>query len=65
MYVFTSPLNVIAFSEKYKLSDKNCLSIGETTAEQLKFSGALSVLMSPFTTEESMAQTVIDFLCKK
>lgn len=65
MYVFTSPLNVIAFSEKYELSDKNCLSIGETTAEQLKFSGALSVLMSPFTTEESMAQTVIDFLCKK
>jgi uroporphyrinogen-III synthase len=62
MYVFTSPLNVIAFSEKYELSDKNCLSIGETTAEQLKSSGALCVLMSPFTTEESMAQTVIDFL---
>jgi uroporphyrinogen-III synthase len=62
LYVFTSPLNVIAFSKKYNLSDKNCLGIGETTAEQLKSSGALNVLMSPFSTEESMAQTVINFL---
>jgi uroporphyrinogen-III synthase len=62
IYVFTSPLNVIAFSKKYDLSDKNCLGIGETTAEQLKFSGALNILISPFSTEESMAQTVIDFL---
>jgi uroporphyrinogen-III synthase len=62
IYVFTSPLNVIAFSKKYNLSDKNCLGIGETTAEQLKSSGALNVLMSPFSTEESMAQKVIDFL---
>ena len=65
IYVFTSPLNVIAFSKKYNLSDKNCLGIGETTAEQLRSSGALNVLMSPFSTEESMAQKVIDFLCKK
>jgi uroporphyrinogen-III synthase len=62
IYVFTSPLNVIAYSKKYDLSDKNCLGIGETTAEQLKSSGALNVLMSPFSTEESMAQTVINFL---
>jgi len=64
MYVFTSPLNVIAFSKKYDLSDKNCLGIGETTAEQLKLSGALNILISPFSTEESMAQTVIDFLSR-
>jgi uroporphyrinogen-III synthase len=62
IYVFTSPLNVVAFSKKYNLSDKNCLGIGETTAEQLRSSGALNVLMSPFSTEESMAQTVINFL---
>jgi len=62
IYVFTSPLNVIAFSKKYNLSDKNCLGIGGTTAEQLRSSGALSILTSPFSTEESMAQTVINFL---
>jgi uroporphyrinogen-III synthase len=65
IYVFTSPLNVIAFSKKYNLSDKNCLGIGGSTAEQLRSSGALTILTSPFSTEESMAQTVIDFLCKK
>jgi uroporphyrinogen-III synthase len=53
---------VLAYSKKYKLSDKNCIAIGETTAKQLKYSGALRVLMSPFTTEESMAQTIIDLL---
>ena len=62
IYVFTSPLNVLAYSKKYNLSDKNCIAIGETTAKQLKNSGALSVLTSPFTTEESMAQTIIDLL---
>lgn len=62
IYVFTSPLNVIAFSKKYNLSDKNCIGIGETTAQQLRSSGALNVFMSPFSTEESMAQTVIDYL---
>ena len=65
IYVFTSPLNVIAFSKKYNLSDKNCLAIGETTAQQLKYSGALDVITSPFTTEESMAQSIIDFSGKK
>ena len=65
IYVFTSPLNVIAYSKRHDLSDKNCLAIGETTAKQLKHSGALSILMSPFTTEESMAQTIIDFLGNK
>jgi len=62
IYVFTSPLNVIACSKKYNLSDKNCLAIGETTAEQLKHSGALNIITSPYTTEESMAQSIIDFL---
>ena len=65
IYVFTSPLNVIAFSKKYDLTDKNCLAIGETTAQQLKYSGALNVITSPFTTEESMAQSIINFLCEK
>ena len=65
IYVFTSPLNVIAYSKRHDLSDKNCHAIGETTAKQLKHSGALSILMSPFTTEESMAQTIIDFLGNK
>jgi len=65
IYVFTSPLNVIAYSKKYDLSDKNCLAIGETTAQQLKYSGALNVITSPFTTEESMAQSIIDFSGKK
>ena len=65
IYVFTSPLNVIAYSKKHDLSGKNCIAIGETTAKQLKHSGALSILMSPFTTEESMAQTIIDFLGNK
>ncbi|MFN9689213.1 MAG: uroporphyrinogen-III synthase [Bacteroidota bacterium] len=65
IYVFTSPLNVIAYSKKHDLSDKNCIAIGETTAKQLKNSGALSIMTSPFTTEESMAQTIIDFLGNK
>jgi uroporphyrinogen-III synthase len=65
IYVFTSPLNAIAYSKKYDLTNKKFLAIGETTAQQLTSLGALNVLMSPFTTEESMAQTVIDFLCKK
>jgi len=65
IYVFTSPLNVIAYSKRYDLSDKNCLAIGETTAQQLKYSGALNVITSPFTTEESMAQSIIDFSGKK
>jgi uroporphyrinogen-III synthase len=64
IYVFTSPLNVIACSKKYNLTDKNCLAIGETTAEQLKHSGALNIITSPFSTEESMAQSIIDFLSK-
>ena len=65
IYVFTSPLNVIAYSKRYDLSDKNCLAIGKTTAQQLKNSGALNVITSPFTTEESMAQSIIDFSGKK
>lgn len=65
IYVFTSPLNVIAYSKKHDLSDKNCIAIGESTAKQLKNSGALSIMTSPFTTEESMAQTIIDFLGNK
>jgi len=65
IYVFTSPLNVIAYSKKHDLSDKNCIAIGETTAKQLKNSGALSIMTTPFTTEESMAQTIIDFLGNK
>ena len=65
IYVFTSPLNVIAFSKKYDLTDKNCIAIGETTAQQLKNSRALSVLTSSFTSEESIAQSIIDFLGKK
>lgn len=65
IYVFTSPLNVIAYSKKHDLSDKNCIAIGETTAKQLKNSGALSIMTSPFTTEESIAQTIIDFLGNK
>jgi uroporphyrinogen-III synthase len=65
IYVFTSPLNVIAFSKKYDLTDKNCIAIGETTAQQLKNSRALSVLTSSFTSEESMAQSIINFLGKK
>jgi uroporphyrinogen-III synthase len=65
IYVFTSPLNVIAFSKKYDLTDKNCIAIGETTAQQLKNSRALSVLTSSFTSEESIAQSIINFLGKK
>ena len=65
IYVFTSPLNAIAFSKKYDLTDKNCIAIGETTAQQLKNSGALNVLTSSFTSEESIAQSIIDFLGKK
>jgi len=65
IYVFTSPLNAIAFSKKYDLTDKNCIAIGETTAQQLKYLRALSILTSPFTTEESMAQSIIDILGKK
>lgn len=65
IYVFTSPLNVIAFSKKYDLTDKNCIAIGETTAQQLKNSRALSVLTSSFTSEESIAQSIIDFSGKK
>jgi uroporphyrinogen-III synthase len=52
---------VISFSKKYDLSEKNCIAIGDTTAKQLKSSGALNVLMSAFSTEESMAQKVIDY----
>lgn len=56
---------MIAFSKKYDLTDKIFLAIGETTAQQLKYLGALNVLSSPFTTEESMAQSIIDFSGKK
>ena len=52
-------------TKKHDLSDKNCIAIGETTAQQLKNSRALSVLTSAFTTEESMAQSIINFLGKK
>lgn len=65
IYVFTSPLNVIAFSKKYELTEKYCFAIGETTAQQLTHSGALNVITSPFATEESLAQSIIDFLSKK
>lgn len=65
IYVFTSPLNVIAFSKKYEIADKYCFAIGETTAQQLTYSGALHIITSPFATEESMAQSVIDFLGKE
>lgn len=65
IYAFTSPLNVIAFSRKYALTDKYCFAIGETTAQQLTQSGALNIITSPFATEESMAKSVIDFLGKE
>ena len=56
---------MIAYSKKHDLSGKNCIAIGESTAKQLKHSGALSIMTSPITTEESMAQTIIDFLGNK
>jgi uroporphyrinogen-III synthase len=62
IYVFTSPLNVIAYAKKYSLADKNCIAIGESTAQQLTSLGALNVITSPFSTEESMAKSIIDFL---
>lgn len=62
LYIFTSPLNVFAFSKKYQLKNKNCLAIGNSTAKELKNSGALNALQSPFPTEESLALTALKWL---
>lgn len=62
LYIFTSPLNVFAFSKKYQLKNKNCLAIGNSTAKELKNSGVLNALQSPFPTEESLALTALKWL---
>jgi len=62
LYIFTSPLNVFAFSKKYQLKNKNCLAIGNSTAKELKNSGVLNAIQSSFPTEESLAQTALKWL---
>lgn len=62
LYIFTSPLNVYAFSQKYPLKNKNCIAIGNTTAKELEKSGVLNIKQSPFPTEESLAQTAFNWL---
>jgi uroporphyrinogen-III synthase len=59
IYIFTSPLNVLAFSGNYSLADKHCIAIGATTARELELSGALTFTVSPFPTEESLARTAL------
>ncbi len=61
LYIFTSPLNVISFSQKYLLKNKNCLAIGNATASELQNSGVVNILKSPFPTEESLAQTTLNW----
>ena len=64
LYIFTSPLNVYAFSQKYTLTNKNCIAIGNTTSKELEKSGVLNLRQSPFPTEESLAQTAFNWLKK-
>jgi len=64
LYIFTSPLNVFAFSKKYQLKNKNCIAIGNSTANELKNLGVLNVLQSPFPTEESLAHTALKWIKK-
>jgi uroporphyrinogen-III synthase len=56
--VFTSPSCVQAFAASGAQFSGRCIAIGRTTAEALHACGVQKVIQPPFTTEESLADTV-------
>lgn len=50
LLIFTSPLNVEAYQDKYSLIGKSCFAIGETTAKKIM---SYTNMMVPFCTEPS------------
>lgn len=58
IHVFTSPSSVKSFFKQVKNKVKIAVAIGETTANALKETEAEAVYVSPFTTEQSLADLV-------
>lgn len=58
VFVFTSPSCVQAFAASGAKFMGRCVAIGRTTAEALNACGVQKVIQPPFTTEESLADTV-------
>lgn len=58
IYVFTSPSCVNAFIQAQGKPTGKIIAIGRTTAEALQNHGIAQVILPPFTTEESLADTV-------
>lgn len=56
--VFTSPSCVKAFADLGALFTAKCVAIGRTTAEALFSYDVRKVIQPPFTTEESLADTI-------
>lgn len=58
IYVFTSPSCVNAFIDAQGLPKGKIIAIGRTTAEALQNRGVAYPILPPYTTEESLADTV-------
>jgi uroporphyrinogen-III synthase len=58
IYVFTSPSCVNAFIDAQGLPKGKVIAIGRTTAEALQNRGLTYPILPPYTTEESLADTV-------
>jgi uroporphyrinogen-III synthase len=58
IYVFTSPSCVNSFIQAQGKPTGKVIAIGRTTAEALQNQGIAQVILPPFTTEESLADTV-------
>ena len=58
LFVFTSPSAVSAFSESQEIKGCKCVAIGTTTAEAITKAGGELLEISPFTSLQSLADTV-------
>jgi uroporphyrinogen-III synthase len=58
IFVFTSPSCVNSFIDSQGLPQGKVIAIGRTTAEALQNRGIQHPILPPFTTEESLADTV-------
>ncbi len=58
IYVFTSPSCVNSFIDSQGLPEGKVVAIGRTTAEALQNRGVALPILPPYTTEESLADTV-------
>lgn len=58
VFVFTSPSCVHAFIASQGVPQGKCMAIGRTTADALVHYGVKNPILPPFTTEESLADTV-------